>query len=221
MPKSNYKTRKVALIGTGAVGTSFIYSAINTGLAQEYLLIDLNKEFAEGQALDLEDAGAYSTSKFTKIVAGDYKDLKEIDLIVITAGRPQKDGETRLDMVADNAKIMKGIAEQVVKSGFNGITLIASNPVDVMTPVYQKVTGFDEGKVISSGTSLDSSRLRVELSKVLEVNSGAIKAYVVGEHGDSSVSTFFAGKVGLSSLTELAKSKNIDQKQLDQIHESV
>lgn len=216
------KTRKVALIGTGAVGTSFLYSAINTGLAQEYILIDVNTKAAEGHALDLEDTESYVTTKFCSVKAGEYKDLKDVDLVVITAGRPQKPNETRLDMVEGNAIIMKSIAEQIKKSGFKGITLIASNPVDIMTATFQEVTQFDSRRVISSGTSLDTTRLRIELSKLLSVNPAAVKAYVLGEHGDSSVSTFSAGTVGLMPLTELLDKKgHSGQKVLDDIHEIV
>ncbi len=215
------KSRKVGLIGTGAVGTSFLYSAINTGLAQEYVLIDMFKEFAEGQALDLEDASLYSTNKFSKIYSGEYSDLKDADIIVVTAGAAQKPGQSRLEMVEVNAKIMKDIALEVKKSGFDGITIIASNPVDVMASVFQKVSKFPTAKVISSGTSLDTSRLRLELSKVLNINASAIKAYILGEHGDSSTPTFSAATIGLVPLMEFAKTKNITEKDLYDIHDIV
>ncbi len=215
------KSRKVALIGTGAVGTSFLYSAVNTGLAEEYVLIDMNEEFAKGQALDLEDAGSYSTNKFSKIYAGKYSDLRDADIVVVTAGTAQKPGQTRLEMVEVNAKIMKDIALKIKASGFKGITVVASNPVDVMAAVFQKVSGCPSHKVISSGTSLDTSRLRVELAKSLNVNASAVKAYILGEHGDSSAPTFSAAAVGLVPLMEFAKSKNITEKDLYKIHENV
>ncbi|KAJ3634439.1 hypothetical protein Zmor_019081 [Zophobas morio] len=180
--------RKVVLVGCGAVGTSFLYSAINQQLAQHYVLIDVFKNAAEGNTIDLADTMAVlGDNSFTSIKAGDYSDCKDADVVVITAGRPQKEGETRLAMVADNAKIMKDIAEQIKKSGFKGVTIIASNPVDVLTAVYQEVTGFDAHSVVGSGTTLDSARLRRLVAEKLNVAPQAVNAFLVGEHGDSSV----------------------------------
>ena len=137
--------RKIILIGSGAVGTAFLYSAMNQGLASEYGIIDLNEKFVDGNVLDFEDVSAAVEQPF-HVYKASYKDCKTADIVVITAGRAQREGETRLDLVKDNAKIMKGIAQGVRKSGFQGITVIASNPVDLMTLVYQQVTGFDHKK---------------------------------------------------------------------------
>lgn len=183
-------SNKIAVIGCGAVGTSFLYSAINQGLASDYVLIDAFPNAAEGNALDLADTQAVLPTPFANIKAGNYADVADADLIVITAGRPQKPGETRLEMVAGNAVIMKEIAENVKKSGFSGITVIASNPVDVLTLVYQEVTKFDKHKVISSGTTLDSVRLRRLVGAKLGVNSTSVNAFLMGEHGDSSVAAW-------------------------------
>ncbi|SYV94819.1 L-lactate dehydrogenase, partial [Mycoplasma putrefaciens] len=180
-------TNKVVLIGAGAVGTSFLYAAINQGIAEEYVLIDAFAEPAQGNALDLADTLAVLPQSFSSIKAGSYEDCKDADIIVITAGRPQKPGETRLEMVAGNAEIMRNIALEVKKSGFDGITVIASNPVDVITHVYQQITGFDQHKVIGSGTTLDSARLRRLLAAKLNVQVSSVNAYLAGEHGDSSV----------------------------------
>ncbi|KAF5295721.1 hypothetical protein FQA39_LY12894 [Lamprigera yunnana] len=136
------------LVGAGAVGTSFIYSAVNQGIASEYVLIDAFPNSAKGNAMDIADTMAVLPNSFTSIKAGDYSDCADADVIVITAGRPQKEGETRLDMIAGNAVIMRDIANEIVKSGFNGITVIASNPVDVLTSVYQEFTKFPAHKVI-------------------------------------------------------------------------
>jgi L-lactate dehydrogenase len=184
--------RKIVLIGSGAVGTSFLYSAINQGLASEYVLIDAFPNAALGNALDLADTAATVPTAFSSIKAGDYSDIHDADIIVITAGRPQlkkADGtlETRLEIAAANAKIMTEIATNVRNSGFKGITVIASNPVDVLTRVYQEVTGFEPSKVIGSGTTLDSSRLRRLVGEKLGVNAQGVNAYIIGEHGDSSV----------------------------------
>ncbi|AFO51679.1 L-lactate dehydrogenase [Candidatus Mycoplasma haematolamae str. Purdue] len=191
---------KVAVIGCGAVGSSFLYSAIHQNLAAEFGLIDYNVEFARGQALDLEDSTPYLTAE-ARVKVIDYSNLKDYDYIVITAGRPQKEGETRLEMIKDNANIMKGIAENVKSSGFKGIVLICSNPVDVLTYVFQKVTGFPANKVVGSGTVLDSARLRLEVSKALEIPTASLEgAFVIGEHGDSSLVTFSMMRVGGLSL---------------------
>ena len=217
---SEIKKRKVALIGAGAVGTSFLYSAMNRGLADEYGIIDINVEGSEGNRLDLEDASATNSLAWTTKVY-EYKDLKDTDVLVITAGRPQKPGETRLEMVGDNAKIMSFIAKEVKASGFNGITIIASNPVDVMTQVFQTVTGFDSSKVIGSGTSLDSARLRVALASKINVSPKSIQAYVVGEHGDSSVSAYSSATVGGLPIAPFFEKAGLSDKDLEEIHVSV
>lgn len=212
--------RRVALIGCGAVGSSFVYSAINQGLAQEYLLIDVNQALAEGTVLDLEDAASATVNSFT-IKTATYSELKNMDIIVITAGRPQKPGETRLDMVADNARIMKTIAQEVKKSGFKGVTIIAANPVDIMTTVYQKVTGFDIHKVIGSGTILDTLRLKNFLGKKINVNPRSVSAYVIAEHGDSSFVPWSAVTVANKSIKQQIEEKRITTKDLEQIRNEV
>ena len=217
---SKIKTRKVALIGAGAVGTSFLYSAMNRGVADEYGIIDVNIPGAEGNKLDLEDAIETNYLPY-KVSVFEYKDLKDVDVLVITAGRPQKPGETRLDMVADNAKIMKSIATAVKKSGFSGVTILASNPVDVLTLVYQEVTGFASNKVVGSGTSLDSARLRFALSEKIKVAPQSISAYVLGEHGDSSVSAYSSASVAGKPLTHFLEANKVTKAQLEAIHKSV
>ncbi|XP_025779193.1 uncharacterized protein LOC112860194 [Puma concolor] len=187
---------KIAVIGCGAVGSSFLYSAIHQNLAAEYGLIDYNEELAQGQVLDLEDSSLYFDSSPRLKVIKNYQELVSYDFVVITAGRPQKEGETRLEMIRDNAKIIKKIAEDVRDSGFQGIVLICSNPVDVLTYVFQRVSSFKFKRVLGSGTVLDSSRLKVELSKGLGVTPSSISgAFILGEHGDSSLVTFSNIKV--------------------------
>lgn len=198
------KIRKVVLIGCGAVGTSFLYSALNQNLFDEYVLIDVFEDLAKGNAWDFEDANAIMSCP-GKIKHGEYEDCGDADIIVITAGVPQKPGETRLQLISKNAKIMKDIATNVKKSGFNGITVIASNPVDILGKLYQNYSGFDEQKVIPSGTILDSSRLKHEIASRINVSPSSIEAYVIGEHGDSSVSVFSNAKVGSLPLDEFKK----------------
>ncbi len=211
-------TNKIVLVGAGAVGTSFLYSAISQGIAESYGIIDINAEGAEGNKLDLEDAFGSLPNGLTKIAAGGYELVSDADIVVITAGRPQLPGETRLDMVADNAKIMKNIAEEIKSNGFNGVTIIAANPVDVMTTVYQHVTGFDAKKVISSSCSLDTARLRAELSKVFNVAASEFGAFVLGEHGDSSISTFEYGTIRGIPMKDLYASKGLTEEKLAEIH---
>ncbi|WP_381415466.1 L-lactate dehydrogenase [Spiroplasma endosymbiont of Anurida maritima] len=209
------KNHKIALIGAGAVGTSFLYAAINQGLAQDYILIDKFEDAAEGNALDLADTMANLPLPFNSIQKGDYKDLKDVDIIVITAGRPQKPGETRLEMVADNAKIMKEIALNIKKSGFDGITIVASNPVDVLTNVYQEVTKFEPNKVISSGTLLDSGRLMRLLADKFNVNPNTINAWILGEHGDSSVPVWSMSNIMGKTIKQYMLENRVTQKELD------
>ncbi|NOQ50084.1 MAG: L-lactate dehydrogenase [Mycoplasmataceae bacterium] len=213
-------TNKIVLIGAGAVGTSFLYSAINQGLAERYGIIDINEVNSRGQKLDLEDARPALPRDF-EVESGNYELVSDADLIIITAGRPQKPGETRLNMVADNARIMKQIALQVKSHGFKGVTIIASNPVDIMTTVYQKITGFEPKKVISSSCTLDTLRLKLELSKIFNVAPTEFGVFVMGEHGDSSVSTFAHGTLKGIPLSKFFAKHSITQDQINEIHERV
>ncbi|QEH61316.1 L-lactate dehydrogenase [Spiroplasma chinense] len=214
------KDKKIVLVGCGSVGTSFVYSAINQGIAQNYVLIDVNNDLAEGNAIDMTDAQAVLPTTFQTLKAGTYDDCKDADVIVITAGRPQKPGETRLDMVADNAKIMKTIALSIKASGFDGITIIASNPVDVLTQVYKEVTGYPKNKVISSGTTLDSSRLQKLLAKKMNVAPRGVHAHLIGEHGDSSVAAWSKAVVMGRPLKEFVKEGAITEAELKEVWDS-
>lgn len=213
--------RTVALIGCGMVGMSFIYSSINAGFAEEFILIDKFSELSKGNSLDIEDAIAASTNSGVIVREGNYSDLQNADLLVIAAGRPQKDKESRLDLVVGNSFIMRDIASSVKGSGFTGISLIVSNPVDVLSLVYMKTTGFSAKKVISTGTVLDTARLRIKLGGLLNVNSSSVQAYVIGEHGDSSVAAFRSASIGGMHLFEFMKLKGIDVEQLSSIHEQI
>ncbi|WP_338983057.1 L-lactate dehydrogenase [Spiroplasma endosymbiont of Othius punctulatus] len=215
----NRKGHKVVLVGCGAVGTSFMYASINQAIASEYVLIDVFKDAADGNQLDLADTLAVLPNSFSSIKSGDYSDCKDADVVVITAGRPQKPGETRLDMVADNAKIMKGIALEIKKSGFKGVTVIASNPVDVLTKVYEEITKFDPKSIIGSGTTLDSARLRRLLAEKLNVHPASVNAYLMGEHGDSSVACWSQATVMGKPIAEYIAEGKVNQKELDQIRE--
>lgn len=181
----NTDKRKVVLIGTGMVGMSFAYAVVNQGgICNELVLIDVNKERAMGEAMDLNHGLAFAKSNM-KIYAGDYKDCKDADIIVIAAGVAQKEGETRLDLLQRNAEVFRSIITPVVKSGFDGIFLVATNPVDIMTRVTYELSRFGASRVIGTGTSLDTARLRYLLGDYFTVDPKNIHAYVIGEHGDS------------------------------------
>lgn len=213
------KNRKVVLIGCGAVGTSFVYAALNQGLFNEIVLVDNNADAAFGNVMDFEDGNVMMPQPACNIKTGTYADCSDADLVVITAGVAQKPGgETRIELLGRNAKIIKEIAIGVQQSGFSGITIIVSNPVDVLGTIYQKITGFDPQKVIPSGTLLDSMRLRYEIAKRLELSPQAVSAFVIGEHGDSSVSVF--SQVSIGPLP-LEKYKKFSDTQKKQIHKSV
>ena len=181
----NNDRRKVVLIGTGMVGMSFAYALVNQGgICNELVLIDVNHERAMGEAMDLNHGLAFAKSNM-KIYAGDYHDCKDADIIVIAAGVAQKEGETRLDLLQRNTEVFRSIITPVVKSGFDGIFLVATNPVDIMTRVTYELSRFGASRVIGTGTSLDTARLRYLLGDYFTVDPKNIHAYVIGEHGDS------------------------------------
>ena len=176
--------RKIALVGTGMVGMSFAYSLLNQSVCDELVLIDLDKKRALGEAMDLNHGLAFSPANM-KIYAGDYSDCADADIVTICAGVAQKPGETRLDLLKSNAQVFRSVVEPVVASGFHGIFLIATNPVDIMARITYQLSGFPKERVIGSGTTLDSARLRYLLGEYLQVDPRNIHAYVMGEHGDS------------------------------------
>ncbi|MBR1864549.1 MAG: L-lactate dehydrogenase [Ruminococcus sp.] len=181
----NTDRRKVVLIGTGMVGMSFAYSLVNQGgICNELVLIDINKERAMGEAMDLNHGLAFAKSNM-RIYAGEYRDCKDADIVVIAAGVAQKEGESRLDLLQRNTEVFRSIITPVVKSGFDGIFLVATNPVDIMTRVTYELSRFGASRVIGTGTSLDTARLRYLLGDYFTVDPKNIHAYVIGEHGDS------------------------------------
>ena len=215
--------RKVILVGTGFVGMSMAYSLLSQGNASgvnELVLIDVLKDKAEGEAMDLCH-GLPCSSSHMEIKAGDYSECSDADIVVITAGLSQKPGQTRLELSTANAKIMKDITEQVVASGFNGIFLVASNPVDLMTKVVQEVSKFPTRKVIGSGTALDTARLRYLVGEYLNVSNKNVHAYIMGEHGDSSFVPWEHAYVGCKKITDIMKDAKKDLADLDKIYVSV
>ncbi len=176
--------RKVVIIGCGFVGMSYAYAMVNQGICDELVLIDVDKKRAEGEAMDLNHGMAFSPSHM-KIRSGDYDETANADIVVISAGVGQKPGETRIDLLSRNAKIFEGIVSETIKAGFSGIFLVATNPVDIMTNIVMKLSGFPKNRVIGSGTTLDTARLRFVLGEYFGIDPRNVHAYVIGEHGDS------------------------------------
>lgn len=213
----NTDTRKVVLIGTGMVGMSFAYSLVNQGgICNELVLIDVNKERANGEAMDLNHGLAFAKSNM-KIYAGEYSDCRDADIIVIAAGVAQKDGETRLDLLQRNTEVFRSIIKPVVKSGFDGIFLVATNPVDIMTRVTYELSRFGASRVIGTGTSLDTARLRYLLGDYFTVDPKNIHAYVIGEHGDSEFVPMSQVMLATKRVTEIIED-NPGAYKIDDIH---
>ncbi len=177
-------SRKVVLVGTGMVGMSYAYALLNQNVCDELVLIDLDKQRAEGEAMDLNHGLAFSGANM-KIYAGEYKDCADADIVAICAGVAQKPGESRLELLGRNTAVFRSIIEPIGESGFNGIFLIATNPVDVMARIACTLSGFNPRRVLGTGTALDTARLRYLLGEYFGVDPRNIHAYVMGEHGDS------------------------------------
>lgn len=209
--------QKVALVGDGAVGSSYAFAMMQQGIAEEFVIIDVVKERTEGDALDLEDAQVYTSPKH--VYSGDYDDCSDADVVVITAGAPQKPGETRLELVNKNLKIMQSIIKPIVASGFDGIIVVAANPVDILTYAAQKFSGFPKNRVFGSGTSLDTTRLQVALGKKLNIDPRSIDAYIMGEHGDSEFAALDEATVGSVPLVSLAEKAGLSKDDLLQIED--
>ena len=218
--KKDDDLKKVVLIGTGLVGMSMAYSVLNTGGIDELVLIDIDQEKAIGEAMDISHGLPYSKSSL-KVKAGDYDDCKNADIVVITAGAAQKPGQTRLELASINAKIMKSITQSIMATGFDGIIIVASNPVDLMSYVVQRGCFLPANRVIGCGTILDTARLRYLLSEFLNISSTNIHAYILGEHGDSSFVPWMNTYIGCKSMMEYIVEMNIDMNQLHNIYKEV
>ncbi len=193
---------KVVIIGCGNVGMSYAYALLNQRTyVNKLILIDLNRERIEGEVADLNHCLPYAPSKIS-INVGDYEDCKDARIVVIAAGANQKPGETRMDLIHKNANIFKDIVEKVMSSGFNGIFLVATNPLDVMTYLTYKYSGLPSSKVIGTGTSLDTARLQLLIGKKLCINPKNIQGYVIGEHGDSEFIPWSNANISLQNIKE-------------------
>lgn len=211
---------KIILVGNGDVGSSYSFALVAQGIGTEIGIIDLNQQKVSGDIKDLAHGLAYVAPK--SIYSASYQDCSDADLVVITAGAAQITGETRLELLNRNARIMKTIVTEIVASGFQGIFLIASNPVDVLTQYVKELTGFPANKVIGSGTSLDTARLRNTIGERIKVDPRDVNIFVLGEHGDTQFPVWSHGNIGGLSIEEwLDKHPDLSRNDLDEIAKEV
>lgn len=215
------KPPKVSIIGAGMVGSSLAYTLIVTRAAGDVVLVDINKDRAEGEAMDIRHALPFSAP--TDVVAGDYEACRDSDLIVITAGLAQDPGETRLDLVGRNVEIFKDIVPKLLDVAHGAIILIVSNPVDILTYATMKISGLPWQRVIGSGTVLDTARFQYELSAVCRVDPRNVEAYIAGEHGDSEVPLWSQTKVAGMEFARFCRESRIacSQETLDRVFDRV
>lgn len=207
---------KVVLVGCGNVGMSYAYALLNQRTnVNELVLIDIDKDRVEGEVMDLNHCLAFAPSKID-IKAGEYSDCADATLVVIAAGANQKPGETRMDLINKNSKIFKSIVTPIVESGFNGVFLVATNPLDVMTYLTWKYSGFETNKVFGTGTSLDTARLKYLVGSRLNVNPKSVHAYVIGEHGDSEFVPWSNVDIALQDIEGF-----IEKEELEEIEKEV
>lgn len=181
----NKKTNKISVIGAGFVGSASAYALLIQSLASEIVIVDINKEKAEGEAMDLAHGAPFVKS--VKVRAGDYSDTADSDIVVITAGVAQKPGETRLDLINKNVAVFNQIIPEIVKYSPDSILFVVSNPVDILTHIAYKISGFPKNRVIGSGTVLDTARLKYTLGEHFDISSQDVNTYIIGEHGDSEI----------------------------------
>ena len=207
---------KIVIIGCGNVGMSYAYALVNQKCnVDELVLVDINEDKVIGEAADLNHSIPYSPNNLT-IKAGDYSDCKDASIVMIAAGANQDVGETRLDLIHKNTKIFKSIIDNVLASGFNNIFLIATNPVDAMSYITYKHSNLPASKIIGTGTSLDTARLRYILSRRFEIMPQNVHAYVLGEHGDSEFVAWSSAMIGSVKIDSL-----LSKKEKEEISDSV
>ena len=210
-------SKKAVMIGCGFVGSASVFALMQSGLFTEIALIDADKD--KGEAMDISHGIPFASPM--RIYAGDYDDVADAAIVIISAGAGQKPGETRLDLVNKNVAIFKSIIPEIAKRNFSGILLIVANPVDILTQVAIKLSGLPENRVIGSGTVLDTARLRYIMAEYLNVSSKNIHAYVMGEHGDSSFVPWNHAYVGCKKISDVMKDNNHPMDDLEKIHKDV
>ena len=202
---------KIVLIGCGNVGMSYAYALLNQSTnVNELVLIDLNKKRIIGEVMDLNHCLAFAPNKID-IKAGSYEDCKNATMVVIAAGANQEKGETRMDLIYKNSKIFKDIVTKVMKSGFDGIFLVATNPLDVMTYLTWKYSNLPTNKVIGTGTSLDTARLRYMIAEKLKISPKNVHSYVIGEHGDSEFVPWSNANIGLQNIKDYLSDNELEE----------
>ena len=214
-------SRKAAIIGCGFVGATTAFSLMHQGLFSELVLIDVDHNKAQGEAMDLSHGRPYVDT--AKIYSGSYDDIIDCSIIIITAGANQKPNETRLDLVQKNVKIFKSIIPEITKRNYEGILLIVANPVDILTYTAYRLSGFPSNRVFGSGTVLDSARFRYLLSEHLEVDTDSIHAFIIGEHGDSELAVWSGANIAgipIHDFCELRGYYN-HQDAMDEIYQNV
>nr|MCR4692575.1 L-lactate dehydrogenase [Bacillota bacterium] len=212
---------KAVIVGAGAVGSTTAYTLMLSGLFKEIVLIDVNKDKAEGDALDMSHG--VSLVKPVVVTAGDYSDCKDADIIIITAGIPQKGGETRLDLLKENVELFKKIIKSIMSYAPSDVILMTvSNPVDILTYVTYKLSGLKKNQVLGSGTVLDTSRLKYMISKKTGVDARNCHTYIIGEHGDSEVAAWSVTNIGGMTMHEFCKyTGKCDMNDLDKMYQDV
>ena len=203
----NTDLKKIALVGTGFVGMSFAYALMNSGECDQLVLIDINKVKAHGESMDMNHGLPFAKRNML-IFDGEYCDCCDADIVVIAAGVAQKDGEGRIALLKRNYEVFKSIIDTIIKSGFEGIFLVATNPVDIMTKITLELSGFDPKKVIGSGTTLDTARLRYLLGDYFSIDPRNVHAYVIGEHGDSEIVPWSQAYVTTKQVYDIVDSSN-------------
>ncbi len=206
--KSKKNLTRIAVIGCGNVGASAAYSLLLGGIAREIVLIDKNRERQIGEVMDLQHSVPLAHP--TRIWAGDYEDTAEADIAVIAAGVGSRPGETRLDLLGRNVSVMRDIVEKLINAGFGGVILMTTNPVDILAQAAQEQSGLPVSQVISSGTVLDTARLRMILGEKLGIEARSVHAYIIGEHGSSEIATWSSATVAGVPLLEFARSLDLD-----------
>jgi L-lactate dehydrogenase len=214
------KRTRIVVVGTGFVGSTYAFALMGSRIADEIVLIDANARKAEGEAMDLNHAMAFSPPM--RIWAGDYGDCHDADIVVMTAGTAQRPGETRMDLLARNAGIFREICGQIMASGFSGIIVVATNPVDVLSYVTWKCSGLPAARIIGSGTILDTARFRFLLGEYFDVDARNVHANIIGEHGDTELPVWSHADISGQAVMDLARSDSrYSVEDLDQVFVNV
>ncbi|MBA4699165.1 MAG: L-lactate dehydrogenase [Ruminococcus sp.] len=208
-------SRKITIIGAGSVGSTIAYTLSNEDLASEIVMIDINKEKVSGEVMDIVQGTCFRNP--ISIIAGEYEDAVDSDIVIITSGIARKPGQTRIELAQTNVNILKSITPEIVKAAPKALYVIVSNPVDIMTYVFTKISGLPENQIIGSGTILDTARLRCGLSEHFKVAQKNIHAYVLGEHGDTSFIPWSCADIGGANVAEYTKIAQSFGQEIDEL----